>query len=329
MPLLAALRCSRQSSPLLLPRPRCLSGPSSRFYSTADADAPPPLLQKLKGDLKIALRAKDAPRLSVLRSIMSADLNASKTSSPIRTDVQLVALIRKLQKSAHDAVADARAAGRDDLVQKESRQISVLDEYIAGSGVQTLGDAEMRALINEAVEAARGAGAAGKSLMGDVMKRVNVALEGKDVDRKSVAALVKEAQMSRQNISSGSKFEQEIAYSRAVVVDGWVFVSGTTGYNYDTGNLSKDVVEQAEQTMANIDKALREAGSSMSEVVRVRYILPSRDDFPSVKPVLRKWFGNVRPAATMVQAELLLDEMKIEIEVTAKRGGAGKGEASQ
>lgn len=72
--------------------------------------------------------------------------------------------------------------------------------------------------------------------------------------------------------------------------------------------------------MANIDKALREAGSSMAEVVRVRYILPHRDDFPCIKPVLKKWFGNVRPAATMVQAELMLDEMKIEIEVTAKRG---------
>ncbi|RFU77381.1 aspartyl glutamyl-trna amidotransferase subunit b-related [Trichoderma arundinaceum] len=191
MSLLAALRCARQA-PLRLPRAQCLSRPSSRFYSTTDADAPPPLLQKLKGDLKTAMRAKDAPRLSVLRSIMSANLNASKTSSPIRTDVQLVALIRKLQKSAQDAVADAQAAGRDDLVQKESQQISILDEYIAGSGVQTLGEAEIKALINEAIEAAKAAGAAGKSLLGDVMKRVNGALEGKDVDKKSVAALVKE-----------------------------------------------------------------------------------------------------------------------------------------
>ncbi|KAL6881920.1 hypothetical protein HDV57DRAFT_517754 [Trichoderma longibrachiatum] len=189
MPLLAAFRCLRQAPPRLC-RTQCLSRPS-RFYS-ADADAPPPLLQKLKGELKAAMRAKDAPRLSVLRSIMSANLNASKTTSPIRTDVQLVALIRKLQKSAQDAVADAQAAGRDDLVQKENQQISILDEYIAASGVQTMGEAEVRVLINEAIEAAKGAGAAGKSLMGDVMKRVNGALDGKDVDRKSVAALVKE-----------------------------------------------------------------------------------------------------------------------------------------
>lgn len=192
MPLLAALQCSRQA-PLRLSRAQCLSRPASasRLYSI-DADAPPPLLQKLKGELKAAMRAKDAPRLSVLRSIMSANLNASKTSSPIRTDVQLVALIRKLRKSAQDAVAEAKAAGRDDLVDKENQQMSVLDEYVAGSGVQSLGEAEIKALINEAVEAAKGAGAAGKSLMGDVMKRVNAALEGKDVDKKSVAALVKE-----------------------------------------------------------------------------------------------------------------------------------------
>ncbi|RFU77382.1 endoribonuclease l-psp [Trichoderma arundinaceum] len=130
--------------------------------------------------------------------------------------------------------------------------------------------------------------------------------------------------MPRRNVSSGSKFEEEIAYSRAVVVDDFVFVSGTTGYDYETGNISESVVEQAEQTMVNIDKALREAGSSVSEVVRVRYILPRRADFPLITPVLRKWFGDVRPAATMVQAELMLDEMKVEIEVTAKKG-AGNG----
>jgi uncharacterized protein YqeY len=123
---------------------------------------------------------------------MSANLNASKTSSPVRTDIQLIALIRKLQKSAQDSIADAQAAGRDDLVQKENQQMSILDEYIAGSGVQSLGEAEIKALINEAIEAAKGAGAAGKSLMGDVMKRVNASLEGKDVDKKSVAALVKD-----------------------------------------------------------------------------------------------------------------------------------------
>ncbi|KAM4060399.1 endoribonuclease l-PSP domain-containing protein [Hirsutella rhossiliensis] len=125
--------------------------------------------------------------------------------------------------------------------------------------------------------------------------------------------------MARRNISSGSAFEAEIGYSRAVAVDGWIMVSGTTGYNYQTGEISPDVAEQAEQTLANIDKALKEAGSCMADVVRVRYILPDRTEFPKTWPVLRRWFGDVQPAATMVQSGLMKEEMKIEIEVTARK----------
>lgn len=138
------------------------------------------------------MRAKDAPRLSVLRAILAANLNASKTASPIRTDVQLVALIRKLQKGAQDAVAEAKTAGREDLVEKENEQMRILEEYVAGSGVQTLGEAELRAIVQEAVDASKGAGMAAKSLMGDVMKRITGALEGKDVDKKAISSLVKE-----------------------------------------------------------------------------------------------------------------------------------------
>ncbi|KAK9435358.1 C6 zinc finger domain protein [Metarhizium brunneum] len=126
--------------------------------------------------------------------------------------------------------------------------------------------------------------------------------------------------MSRTNISSGSAFEAEIGYSRAVVVDDWVMVSGTTGYNYQTGEISDNVAEQAEQTLRNVDKALMEAGSCMADVVRVQYILPDGDDFPKTWPVLRKWFGDVKPAAMMIQSALMKEEMKIEIEVTAKKG---------
>ncbi|KAG6040550.1 hypothetical protein E4U41_000186 [Claviceps citrina] len=161
-----------------------------RCYSTT-TDAPPPYLQKIKADLKTAMRAKDAPRLSVLRAILSANLNASKTSSPIRTDVQLVAAIRRIQKSAQDAASDAEAAGRADLVDKENEQIRILDEYLAGSGVQTLSEAELKMLIQDAVGASKNAGTAAKSLVGDVMKRLAGALEGKDVDRKAVAGMVK------------------------------------------------------------------------------------------------------------------------------------------
>jgi enamine deaminase RidA (YjgF/YER057c/UK114 family) len=124
----------------------------------------------------------------------------------------------------------------------------------------------------------------------------------------------------RTLISSGSTFEAQIGYSRAVVVGGWCFVSGTTGFDYAAGTISEDVVEQVEQTMRNIDSALTKAGFSIGEVVRVHYILPKAADFPAIWPVLQKWFGEVRPAATMFEAGLADTRMKVEIEVTAFRG---------
>ncbi len=123
----------------------------------------------------------------------------------------------------------------------------------------------------------------------------------------------------RRLISSGSPFEADIGYSRAVVDGDWIFVSGTTGFNYDAMTISPDVREQAEQTMQNIGRALTEAGSSFAEVVRVRYILPNAADFEPCWPVLRRYFGEVRPAATMIAAGLSDPRMKIEIEVTARR----------
>ena len=122
----------------------------------------------------------------------------------------------------------------------------------------------------------------------------------------------------RRLISSGSPLEQEIGYSRAVVDGDWVFVSGTTGFDYRTMTISEDVVEQCEQCMRNIDAALREAGSSLARVVRVHYILPRVEDFKPCWPVLRRYFGEVRPAATMIAAGLVDPRMKIEIEVTAR-----------
>lgn len=124
----------------------------------------------------------------------------------------------------------------------------------------------------------------------------------------------------RQLVSSGSTFEREIGYSRAVVAGGWVFVSGTTGFDYATMTIQDDVVAQAEQTIRNIEHALQEAGASLADVVRVHYILPSAADFPACWPVLKRAFGEVRPAATMIEAGLADPRMKIEIEVTAVRG---------
>ena len=123
----------------------------------------------------------------------------------------------------------------------------------------------------------------------------------------------------RRLIASGSSFEREIGYSRAVVDGDWVFVSGTTGFDYETMTISDSVVEQAERCFINIEKALSEAGSRISDVVRVRYVLPRVEDFEPCWPVLRRYFGNVRPAATMIAAGLSDPRMKIEIEVTAHK----------
>ena len=125
--------------------------------------------------------------------------------------------------------------------------------------------------------------------------------------------------MTRQLISSGSTFENEIAYSRAVVDGEWVFVSGTTGFDYATMTIAGDVVAQAEQCLKNIEAALTEAGASFADVVRVRYILPNAADFQQCWPTLRNCFGRVRPAATMIAAGLADPRMKIEIEVTARK----------
>jgi enamine deaminase RidA (YjgF/YER057c/UK114 family) len=122
----------------------------------------------------------------------------------------------------------------------------------------------------------------------------------------------------RRLISSGSTFEAQIGYSRAVVDGGWVHVSGTTGFDYATMTISGDVVEQAEQCLRNVETALADAGCTFADVVRVRYLLPDRADFEPCWPALRRAFGDVRPAATMQECGLSDPRMRIEIEVTAR-----------
>jgi enamine deaminase RidA (YjgF/YER057c/UK114 family) len=129
--------------------------------------------------------------------------------------------------------------------------------------------------------------------------------------------------MERRLIGSGSPFEAQIGYSRAVVQGEWVFVSGTTGFDYRTMQISPDVAEQARQCLANIAAALHEAGATLADVARVHYILPEPADFEACWPALREAFGEVRPAATMMGAQLLDPRMRIEIEVTALLRGAG------
>jgi len=124
--------------------------------------------------------------------------------------------------------------------------------------------------------------------------------------------------MTVKHISSGSAFEDTIGYSRAVIDDNYVFVSGTTGYNYETMSISDDIAEQAEQCFRNIEKALHQAGSSLDHVVRVRYILSSAENIDSCWPVFKKYLDKARPAATLFIGQLLDAKMKMEIEVTAR-----------
>ncbi len=125
--------------------------------------------------------------------------------------------------------------------------------------------------------------------------------------------------MNRERISSGSTFEAQIGYSRAVVAGDWIFVSGTTGFDYATMSIADDLLEQTEQCLKNIESALKQANSSLNDVVRVTYVLPNGAEFEQCWPVLRKYFGDVRPAAMMISAGLADPRMKIEIEVTALR----------
>src|SRR5215831_9915739 len=99
----------------------------------------------------------------------------------------------------------------------------------------------------------------------------------------------------RTLISSGSTFERDVGYSRAVVQGDWVFVSGTTGFDYATMTIAEDIRAQTEQCLKNIEAALRQAGSSLKDVVRVTYVLPDGQQFSECWPVLRQYFGDVRP----------------------------------
>jgi enamine deaminase RidA (YjgF/YER057c/UK114 family) len=128
--------------------------------------------------------------------------------------------------------------------------------------------------------------------------------------------------MARRLVSSGSTFEQDIGYSRAVVDGEWVFVSGTTGFDYRSMTISDSIAEQTEQCFRNIQSALAEAGASLRDVVRVMYVLPDATEFRDCWPILRKYFGEIRPAATMISAGLTDSRIRIEIEVTARRTGS-------
>ncbi|MCQ1837937.1 RidA family protein [Neorhizobium galegae] len=123
-----------------------------------------------------------------------------------------------------------------------------------------------------------------------------------------------------KRISSGSPFEARIGYSRAVVDRDMVYVSGTTGYDYARMEMPADAAAQTRNTLGTIEKALKEAGCGLQDVVRVRYYLTDMADYDAIVQVLGETFSEIRPAATMVVCGLTTPEMKIEIEVTARIG---------
>jgi enamine deaminase RidA (YjgF/YER057c/UK114 family) len=125
--------------------------------------------------------------------------------------------------------------------------------------------------------------------------------------------------MPRKFISSGSTFEELIGYSRAVVDGEWIFVSGTTGFDYKAMSISDDLLEQTEQCLKNIEATLQQANATLKDVVQVLYILPNASEFEHCWPALRGCFGDVRPAATMISADLADPRIKIEIQVTARK----------
>jgi enamine deaminase RidA (YjgF/YER057c/UK114 family) len=129
--------------------------------------------------------------------------------------------------------------------------------------------------------------------------------------------------VSRRRISSGSPFEALAGYSRAIVDGEWVFVSGTTGFDYASGAIADDVAEQTRQTFRNIETALADAGATLADVVRVRIFLAAREDFERVAPIVGEHFRDVRPANTTVIAPLVDPRMRVEIEVTARKRGDG------
>jgi enamine deaminase RidA (YjgF/YER057c/UK114 family) len=123
----------------------------------------------------------------------------------------------------------------------------------------------------------------------------------------------------RRLISSGFPLETEVGYSRAVVDGDWIFVAGTTGFDYARMTIADDPAEQARRAVRNIETALAEAGASLADVVRVKYYVPDATDWPAIVPVLGQVFGAIRPAATALVCGLVDPRMKIEIEVTARR----------
>lgn len=168
--------------------------PRCRQYATPSASSlpAPPLLLKLRTDLRTAMKEKDTARLNVLRALLAEVTNLAKTQKPIKTDMQLLSLLRKRAAAAKAASGEFKSAGRQDLVEQEDKQASIMEEY--AGGVETLPESDIREAVSKAVEEVEAA-TSGKTNMGDVLKKLLApggSLDGKPVDKGEVAKVVKE-----------------------------------------------------------------------------------------------------------------------------------------
>lgn len=185
---------TRQTRPALQNARLCIclrSAYSASAAPSTTAPPAPPLLLKFRADLKTAMRAKDTNRLNVLRGLLAEVTNAAKTSSPVKTDLQVLSMLRKRSSAAHQAAKEFQDAGRQDLKDKEDAAIAVLEEY-AGS-VETVGEQEIRNTITQTLAVMKSEGA--KTGPNDVLKKLLApggAFEGKPVEKSQVAKLVKE-----------------------------------------------------------------------------------------------------------------------------------------
>lgn len=166
--------------------------PQCRLYADSAAPPAPPLLLKLRADLKTAMKEKDTTRLNVLRGLLAEVTNSAKTATPFKTDMQLLSLLRKRAASARAASEEFKAAGRNDLVEQENDQAKVLNEY--AGGVETMSADEIRDVVMTTVDEAK-AQQGSKVNMGEVLKKLlgpGGSLDGKPVEKKEVASIVKE-----------------------------------------------------------------------------------------------------------------------------------------
>lgn len=130
--------------------------------------------------------------------------------------------------------------------------------------------------------------------------------------------------MTGQRIYSGSPFEAMAGYARAVVDGDTVHVSGTTGYDSEAGGFAAQVEDQARQAFANVGEALQQAGTSLRHMIRIRVFVASREEFDRIKSIIREHCDEARPANTTVICDLIAEEMRVEIEVTAKIPSQGQ-----